>query len=181
MELTEYLKQYEASVTDHLLHHLTAQGLLGGCLLTTDDFYAVWDKVAPSYISDSVKEIAQYPTVALGWAMYLGMAVAMFWDDEWNIYSRIPNLYEYIRDKRGYDYMDEVVRTDILCLNETDFNRYEQLVQDCAGQVLSRIRHEQIEPQSPTAYHVYASSVKVLFHLGASVVLYRLGYKLEGE
>lgn len=43
MELTEYLKQYEASVTDHLLHHLTAQGLLGGCLLTTDDFIT-WTK-----------------------------------------------------------------------------------------------------------------------------------------
>lgn len=181
MDLTEYLKQYESTLADHLVTYLTAQGRLGGSLLTSDDFYDVWDKIAPSYISDSVKEIASYPTVALGWAMYMGMAVAMFWDDEWNIYSRIPNLYEYIRDKRGYDYLDEVVRTDILGLDAEGFDRCEHLVQDCAGQVLSRIRHEQIEPQSPTAFHVYASSVKVLFHLGASTVLHRLGYKFEKQ
>ena len=35
---------------------------------------------------------------------------------EWAIYSKIENLYAYLRDKRGYDAMDEYIREDVLLL-----------------------------------------------------------------
>ena len=98
----------------HLLKMLTIDGKVGGQVLVTDDITNKWNEIAPSYVKDSVREVADYPTVSLGWAMYLGMAVAKFWDDDWKIFSQVNNLYEYIRDKRGYDYMDEYVREDIL-------------------------------------------------------------------
>jgi len=41
------------------------------------------------------------------------------------------------------------------------------------------IRKEGIEPQSPDAFYVFARSVKVLFKIGVSVALKRLGYKYE--
>lgn len=179
MEQTEYLKQYETSLADHLIEMLTLSGNLGGKLLTTDDFYQKWDEIAPSYIADSLKEINLYPTVSLGWAMYLGMAVAHYWDDEWEIYSKVPNLYEYLRDKRGYDNMDEYIREEVLCLKGEDFEKAEALVRACATQAFTRIRHEQVEAQSPMAYFIFVSSVKVMFHLGASVELKKLGYNLE--
>lgn len=179
MEQTEYLKQYETTLADHLIEMLTRSGDLGGKLLTTDDFYHKWDEMAPSYLADLLKEVNSYPTVSLGWAMYLGMAVARYWDDEWDIYSKVPDLYEYLRNKRGYDNMDEYIREEVLGLKGEDFDKAEDLVRSCASQTLSRIRHEQVEAQSAMAYYIYVSSVKVLFHLGASVELKKLGYNLE--
>ena len=179
MDAKEYLEKYEDSLAEHLVRMLSIDGKLDGRLLTTDDFYQKWNDMAPSYCADSIKEIADYPLVSLGWAMYLGLAVAKYWDDEWEIYSKIPNLYEYIRDKRGYDNMDDYIKEEILCLDSEESARMEQLVQTISQQVLARIHHEQIEPQSPMAYHVYLSSVKVLFHIGASVELKLLGYNLD--
>lgn len=179
MEQQEYLDNYEKDLMQHLLRMLTSMEYLNGQLLESPDITDKWDEVAQSYVTDAVKEIAKYPTVALGWAMYLGMAVARFWDDDWEVYSKVPDLYVHIRDKRGFDYMDEVVRGDILCLQEEDFNKMEELVQSCAQQVLGKIRHEQVEPQSPLAFHIYVRSIRVLYQIGAAVELKALGYKFE--
>lgn len=179
MEQQEYLDKYEKELTEHLLRMLTSMELLDRQLLESPDITDKWDEVAESYVTDAMKEIANYPTVALGWAMYLGMAVARFWDDDWSIYSKVPNLYEHLRDKRGFDYMDEVVRGEILGLQSEDFDKMEQTVQSCSQQVLSKIRHEQIEPQSPLAFYVYVKSIKVLYLIGAAIELRALGYKFE--
>lgn len=179
MEQKEYIERYEQGLMQHLLRMLTIDGKLGGQVLVTDDLTDKWNEIASSYVKDSVKEIADYPTVSLGWAMYLGMAVAKFWGDDWSIYNKVENLYEYVRDKRGYDCMDEYIREEVLGLKGEEFDKMEQLVQNCAQQVLARIRHEQIEPQSALAYYVYIASIRVLYQLGASVVLHRLGYKFE--
>lgn len=175
----QYLDTYEQGLTEHLLRMLSDMKLLNRQLLTSQDLSEKWNQMAPAYVADGVKEIAKYPTVSLGWAMYLGMAVANYWDKDWETYGSMPQLYEYIRDKRGFDYMDEYIRENVLELNGEEFDRMEQVVQDCAQQVLSKIRHEQIEPQSPMAFYVYARSIKVLFHMGAAVELKRMGYKME--
>ena len=179
MEQQEYLDNFEQQLTEHLIRILTSMELLDKQLLESPDITDKWDEVAQSYVTDAVKEIQQYPTVSLGWAMYLGMAVARLWDDDWEIYSKLPNIYEYIRDKRGFDYLDEVVRGDILGLKDKDFDHMEKVVQGCAQQVLDKIRHEQIEPQSPLAFHAYVKSVRTLYRIGAAVELKALGYKFE--
>ena len=66
-----------------------------------------WEQIAKAYIPDGIKEFNDFPSASLGWMMYIGMAVAKFWDTEWGIYSKIDDLYAYMRDKRGYDSMDE--------------------------------------------------------------------------
>lgn len=175
----DYLNNYEKSLLSEVLKYLTSLGHLEGKLLETEDINEVWEKVAPSYVADSIKEIAKYPNVALGWAMYVGMAVARFWDEDWNSYSSKENLYEYLRDKRGYDYLDEVVRGDVLSLDGELFEQMEELVRRTSSMVLSHIRHEQIEPQSPMAFHVFARSIRVLYKIGAAVELKNLGYKFE--
>lgn len=175
----EYINQYEQNLMQQMLRLATSMGLLEGQLLESPDITEKWDQLANSYIADAVKEIAQYPSVSLGWAMYLGMGIARFWDDAWETYSKVGNLYEYIRDRRGFDYMDEVVRGEILHLEGEDFDRMEKHVQAFAKQVLAQIRHEQIEPQSPLAYYIYVRSVTVLYKLGAAIELKTLGYKFE--
>ena len=75
-----------------------------------------WEEIAKAYIPDGIREFNDFPSASLGWMMYIGMAVAKFWDAEWDIYSKIDNLYAYMRDKRGYDAMDEYIREDVLLL-----------------------------------------------------------------
>ena len=63
-----------------------------------------WESIAKAYIPDGIREFQNFPSASLGWMMYIGMAVAKMWDTEWAIYSKIEDLYAYMRDKRGYFY-----------------------------------------------------------------------------
>ena len=179
MRQQEYLDQFEASLMDSLLTLCREAGYISGKMPATDDITNKWDSMSPSYIKDALHEINDYPLVALGWAMYVGMAVARYWDTDWNIYGRHANLYEHLRDKRGFDYLDEVVRGEILGLTGEDFLKIEDLVRRCARHVQDKIRHEQIEPSSVMAFYAFARSVYVLYQIGAAVELERCGYKME--
>ena len=75
-----------------------------------------WEEIAKAYIPDGIREFQDFPSASLGWMMYIGMAVAKMWDTEWEIYSKIEDLYAYMRDKRGYDAMDEYIREEVLGL-----------------------------------------------------------------
>lgn len=184
MEQKEYLDHYEERLSQDLLQMLRSRNELPqqGPLPQTPDLTDLWlDCLAPSYCADAVKEIAQYPLVALGWAMYVGMAMAKYWDDDWATYSRHNNLYEHLRDVRGFDYLDEVVREDLFGYKR-DAKAYtdcEELVRSCAQMAHDQIRHEQIEPSTPLAFHVFARSIKVLYNVGTAIGLSRLGYKMK--
>lgn len=177
MEQIEFLNQYEATLQSNIIRSCTSKSQLDGELLSTPDIDDLWHDLAPHYVADAVKEIADYPTVSLGWAMYMGMAVASMWDNDWAKFSKVENLYTFVRDIRGFDYMDEVVRKDFLGLEGDEYSKMEEFVLSCSEMVLDAIRHEQILPQSPLAFHVYARSVKVMYIVGASVWLYQLGYR----
>lgn len=179
MEQKEYLDKFEETLQQNLLRMCTDWKALEGQWLSTPDIDDKWKDLAPSYVADAMKEIHNYPLVAMGWAMYVGMGVAQYWEEEWSVYDKVPNLYEYIRDKRGFDYLDEVVRVDILCLRDEAYTRCEELVRSCAQHTLDAIRHEQIEPASPMAFYAYTRCVKVMYKLGAAVQLKAMGYKFE--
>ena len=55
----------------------------------------------------------------------------------------------------------------------------ERMVRSCAQKCVDMIRREQIEPQSPLAYHVFATASKTMYRIGAALELKRLGYKFE--
>lgn len=78
-----------------------------------------WESIARAYIPDGIREFSGYPTVSLGWMMYIGMAVARFWDEDWSLYNYKNDLYAFMRDKRGYDHMDEYIREEVLQLDGT--------------------------------------------------------------
>lgn len=174
MEQNEYLDKYEERLLKDIAAMLVSKKLLNaGPLPETPDITERWnDKMIGSYCADALKEIVKYPLVSLGWAMYTGMALAKYWDEGWEVYSKHPNLYEHLRDVRGFDYLDEVVRFDLLKWD------CEEEVRSCSQMALDQIRHEQIEPSSPMAYHVYLRSIGVLYRLGAAMALKHLGYNM---
>lgn len=137
-----------------------------------------WEQIAKSYIPDGVREFTRYPTASLGWMMYIGMAVAKYWDDEWEIYSKIDDLYGYMRDKRGYDEMDEYIREEVLMLNGVDNVVLEKVAGECASRVNSLLMHQYIEPGTKEAFEAYVSCLHQLYLMGAAMQLKRMGYHM---
>lgn len=176
-----FLNDYHQSLQAQLVELCTSAGLLQGRLLECPDVDDAFEKLLTGYLNDAIPEITLYPTVALGWAMYLGMAVAHLWDDDWAHHSALPDLYASIRDVRGFDAMDEHVRETLLGFSP-DSRSYadcERIVQRCAQAALRRIDRAGIDSLNPLAFRLYVRSVQALFDIGVSVELTRLGYKME--
>lgn len=174
-----YLENFESRITDELLRLCKQYGVLDGTLLATDDIDARWNDLAPEYMADAVPNIADYPTVAIAWAGYLGMAVAYQWDGNWVAHCK--DEYKSYYGELGFDDMDEHIVRDIIGfhLESKEAKNIEEMMRRLGETALTLIRREKIEPQSPMAFHVYARVVKVMFRIGAAVELKRLGYKFE--
>ena len=174
-----YLENFESRITDELLRLCKQYAVLDGTLLATDDIDARWNVLAPEYMADAVPNIADYPTVAIAWAAYLGMAVACQWDGDWA--SHRNDEYKSYYGEHGFDDMDEHIVRDIIGfhLESQEAKKIEEMMRRLGETALTLIRRERIEPQSPMAFHVYARVVKVMFKIGAAIELKRLGYKFE--
>ena len=148
-------------------------------MLATDDVTRHWDMLAPEYVADAVGQIADYPTVSVAWAAYLGLAVAHGWDTNWEACVRTP--YKNYYGAQGFDDMDEHIVQYVLglSLDSKEAQDLEAVIRSCAQTTVTLIRREQIEPQSPMAFHVFARAIKVMYRIGAALELKRLGYKFE--
>ncbi len=174
----EYLNAFEASLKEGLHTYLRAKDEVDEILPDAPDIEDKWLQIANAYLEDGVREFNGYPTVSLGWMMYVGMAVAHMWDDDWTLHSQSPNLYHTLRAPRGYDCMDEYIREDILTLTGDAFRQTENLVNGSATMALRRIQRERFEPGSPLAFQAYVRSLHQLYLMGAYVQLKRMGYHM---
>ena len=169
-------KDFEKALSEDLFTYLRGLDEIDERFPEMPDISAKWDQIARSYLPDGIREFAKYPTSSLGWMMYIGMAVAQFWDEDWNVYSSINDLYVYLRDKRGYDYMDEYIRQAVLKLSGREYQALEKLVGECASRTNNKLIRAPFEPGTPVAFHAYTAALHQLFLTGAAVQLYRLGY-----
>lgn len=172
------MQEFENKLLKDLHQYLIAMGKVDERMPECPDVEEKWEPIAQSYLVDGIREFADYPTVSLGWMMYLGMAVAKYWDSEWEIYSKIEDLYLYIRDKRGYDCMDEYVREEVLLLEGDDYDALEKLVGECASRVHNALLHQHLEPGTKEAFNGYVVCLHQLYLMGAAVQLKRMGYHM---
>lgn len=170
---------FEEKLRTELIKLCTESGMMDRVLLRSDDIDEKWNEFARSYMIDAVHEFNEYPEVTMAWAGYLGMAVARHWDISWMEYKHFR--YEDYYGPRGYDDMDEHIIRDVLgyALDSAEAIRINGAMSRCATLALTLIRHEGFESQSIEAYYVLIRCVKVMFQIGASVELFRLGYKFE--
>ena len=181
------LEQFSENLKEKLISLCTQKGLLGGEFYIIDELTSKWKESAPQYMADAIPEIKDYPTVAIAWACYYGIGAGSFWDMAWEQVKDIPDLYLYIRSKRGFDNMDEYVTEDLSGIGESsqDTDKREKAkalthaIQDCAQLALTLIRKEGLEPQSTEAFYMFHKVTGIFFCLGVSLELYRLGYKYE--
>ena len=142
------------------------------------DVEGKWEPIAKAYIPDGIREFNAFPAAAFGWMMYIGMAVAQFWDTDWNTYSKMDDLYAYMKDKRGYDSMDEYIREEVLSLSGVDYMVLEKLVGECASRVYNALRHQSIEPGTKEAFNAFVACLHQLYLYGAAMQLKRMGYHM---
>ena len=170
------MMNFEETLHNDLLKYLQAKDEIDHRMPECPDIEELWPKIGEAYLQDGVREFQNYPVVSLGWMMYVGMALVKLWDTEWEIYGKIDDLYSYLRDKRGYDLMDEYVRQEVLLLKGDDFTALERLTGDCASRVYNLLRHQPLEPGTPEAFRAYVACLHQLYLMGMAIQLKRMGY-----
>lgn len=175
-DITEYLNTFEEKVNRELINLCSSYIKIDGILPSSQDVEKRWAVLAPEYMADAVPQINDYPTVSIAWAGYLGMAVAHDWDDDWEMYNDRP--YKDYYGEQGFDDLDENVISNILHipLDSPEAADIEAMMRRLSQQALSILRHENIEPQSRTAFYAYSRVLNAIYRLGASMELLRLGY-----
>ena len=171
--------KFEETIHRDLHQYLYGIGKVDERLPECPDVTDRWEKIGSSYIPDGAREFRDYPVASLGWMMYIGMAAAKLWDDEWAIYSQIGDLYLYMRDKRGYDALDDYIREDVLMLRGTESDELEKVVGECASRVNYMLMREQIEPGTTEAFEAYVACLRQLYLFGMAMQLHRMGYHME--
>lgn len=180
-EQIEYFDTFEQNLQIELLKLCTSHKMLDGTLLASEDIDERWKEYAPSYMADSVSQINTFPAAAIAWAGYVGMAVAQWWDGNWERYAAEP--YETLHGERGFDDMDEHIVRDILGLplESPEAEKIEEMMRSCAHTAMTFIRREDTEAQTTKAFYLFARTTRVLFRIGAALELKRLGYKFEKQ
>lgn len=173
------MSPFETLIQEDLHRFLCSQGEMDKVLPVTDDISGKWEEIASHYLEDGVREFNAYPTAALGWMMYIGMAVANYWDSDWNYCNSLENIYATLRAPRGYDEMDEYIMDEVLTLDKKQQSELQDLVGECASRTLSNLRRQPIEPSTVEAYHAFIAALHQLYLFGAYVQLHRLGYHME--
>lgn len=175
----EVLNLFQGRLEDELLKLCGSLGVLDGGWMVSPDLEEKWREIAPEYMADAVKEINSYPEVAIAWAGYLGMGYAHLWDKNWRKHSR--DGYSKMLGSRGFDDMDEHIVRDILGhpLDSFEAIKISGVLQSCAQCAMGLIRKESVEAQTASAFYIFARCVQVMFCVGVSIELKRLGYKYE--
>ena len=172
------MEQFEEQLHQDLHQFLLSMKEVDERLPECPDVEEKWEQIAKAYIPDGIREFNDFPSASLGWMMYIGMAIAKFWDDEWELYSKIEDIYAYLRDKRGYDCMDEYIREDVLLLSGIEYTELEKLVGECASRVYNALLHQHIEPGTKEAFNAYVSCLHQLYLMGAYMQLKKMGYRM---
>ncbi len=172
------MEKFEDNLHNDLCQFLFSMEEIDQHMPECPDVEGKWEEIAKAYIPDGIREFNDYPSASLGWMMYIGMAVAKMWDAEWEIYSKIEDLYAYMRDKRGYDSLDEYIRKELLLLKGTDYTMLEKVVGECASRVHNALMHQHIEAGTKAAFEAYVACIHQLYLFGAAMQLKRMGYRM---
>ena len=176
--MLEQMEQFEEKLRQDLHQFLLSVDEVDERLPECPDVEDKWEAIVRAYLPDGIREFQDFPSASLGWMMYIGMALAKMWDTEWEIYSKIDDVYAYMRGKRGYDGLDEYIREEVLLLAGADYVGLEKLVGECASRVYNALRRQNIEPGTREAFNAYVACLHQLYLMGIAVQLKRMGYHM---
>ncbi len=178
MDNKEMVAAFEEKVRRDLTEFLQHKEALDEHIPECPDVEEKWSLVARAYMPDGAREFQNYPVVSLGWMMLIGMAMAFYWDTDWEKNAARTDFYEKLRDMRGYDNMDEAVVQDLLGYRDEAAEKVTELVAECASRVYSLLSHEHVEPGTEAALGCYIAALHQLYLAGMTMELNALGYHM---
>lgn len=171
---------FEKQTKDDLHRFFHAVGRVDEKLPECIDLEEIWPDVEEAYLPDGVREYGGYPVVSLGWMMFVGMAMAKYWDEDWTAFSEEGGaaIYRRLRDARGYDNMDEYILQEVLGLSGDEEEKMSKTVGECAARVHHALLTSGIEPGTKAAVEAYIAALHSLYTLGVALELNALGYHM---
>lgn len=170
--------KYEKIFHNDLHQYLMGLDMVDAHFPDAPDLEALWPKIGESYLSDALKEFGKYPTVALGWVMYVGMAVTKYWDEDWELYSKVDDLYKYLRDRIDFDHLDDYVAEKVLLLDGKDVESIRNVIAECASRLNNRLVHLDVQPGSEEAFRSFIAALHEMYRMGIAMELKKLGYRM---
>lgn len=175
---TKIVKEFQDKVHDDLKRFLLKKEVIDEHLPECPDLEDKWKIISRAYLPDGVREFQDYPVVSLGWMMFIGMAMAYYWDKDWEKYSDREDYYQELRDKNGYDNLDDTVIKDVLGYEGESAEQIHSLIADCASRVYGLLIHEHVEPGTELAFGCYLGALHQMYIMGMSLELNALGYHM---
>lgn len=171
-------KRIEEIFKQDLSMYLTGRQRVDEQLPDAPDIEEQWAKIGESYLPDAMREFSKYPTVALGWIMFVGMAIVKYWDEDWELYGKVDNLYEYLRDRIDFDHMDDYILDQVLLLDENEHKATSTIVAECAARTYTLLIHQGYEPGTEAAFRGFIAALHQMYLMGAAMELKRQGYHM---
>ena len=171
-------KPIELVFKEDLHQYLLSVGRIDERLPEAPDIEALWAKIGESYLPDAMREFGKYPTVALGWIMFVGMAIAKYWDEDWELYGKVENLYIYLRDRIDFDHMDDYICEKVLLLDENAHKGLSNIVAECAARTYNTLIHQGLEPGTEAAFRGFIAALHQMYLMGAAIQLNAMGYHM---
>ena len=178
METGNNKKNIEEVLEKDLHQYLMGINRVDERLPEAPDIENLWAKVGESYLPDAMREFNKYPTVALGWIMFVGMAIAKYWDEDWELYSKVEDLYKYLRDRIDFDHMDDYICEKVLLLKEDEHKATAAVVAECASRTLNNLIHQGLQPGTEEAFRGFIAALHQMYLMGAAIELKTLGYHM---
>lgn len=172
------METMENIVRADLHSYLASVGAVDAKMPECIDIEEKWEEIASAYMPDGIREYNSSPVVALGWMMFIGMAMAAFWDGNWDKYREDSELYDHLKDARGFDYMDEYILEDIMHLDRNVSGKYSRIVAECASRTNSILVRGNVEPGTKAAFQAFVSCLHQMYLMGMAFGLKHLGYKM---
>lgn len=172
------VEQFEEKVKDDLTSFLQHKGALDETVPVCPDVEEKWTEIGRAYMPDALKEFQSYPIVSLGWIMFVGMAMAYYWDTDWEMYAEAGNWYETLRDMDGFDNLDTTVVEKVLGYSGEKAEKIIDDVAECASRIYTMLTHSHIEPGTDVAFGCYVAALHQMYLAGMEVELNALGYHM---
>ena len=163
---------------DDLYNYLTSIDRIDKQLPEAPDLEQLWPKIGESYLPDAMREFGKYPTCSLGWIMYVGMAVAKYWDEDWEIYSKVDDLYKYLRDRIDFDHMDDYISQKVLLLEGEAHKQLTDLVAECASRTYNKLLHMGLLPGTEEAFRGFIAALHQMYLMGIAIQFKAMGYHM---
>ena len=176
--MVNIVENYHNTFESSLRSYLSERELIDLMLPECDDVEQKWEQIVASFMPDALMKFGYYPDAVLAWMMYIGMAVAKYWDVEWDIYNNIPDLYNYIRDKRGFDNIDDYICDEVLLLTSDEKANIQKQVMNVASFADSLLIHSGAENGTENAFKCFLVTMNALYRYGCYMQLKRMGYKM---